>query len=135
MSAGRPPIFKTPDELQEAIDWYFFDAHYDSCGFPRTFLKYHPTVAGLALALGFSCRQSITDYSEKDEFSSTIKKAKLRIEQYLEEALHGNSVTGIIFNLKNNFGWKDKTEHEHTINESLGDRLVAAHKRAINGGD
>jgi hypothetical protein len=28
--------------------------------------------------------------------------------------LYGNTVTGVIFNLKNNFGWKDKNEVEYS---------------------
>lgn len=47
-------------------------------------------------------------------FFDTIKNAKLKIENYLEKHLvTDNGVTGIIFNLKNNYGWKDKQE---TIN-------------------
>ena len=35
------------------------------------------------------------------------------MEDYLEKKLlTGNSATGIIFNLKNNFEWKDKQEVE-----------------------
>ena len=113
-------MYETPEEMQEAIDWYFFEAHYDSCGNERRVLKYHPTITGLAYYLGFMDRRSITDYQEKDKFTHTIKKAKMRIETYLEERLLGQNVTGVIFNLKNNFGWKDKYENEntntHTVN-------------------
>jgi len=35
----------------------------------------------------------------------------------LEQKLYGNAVTGVIFNLKNNFGWQDKTEQEVTTKE------------------
>ena len=46
-------------------------------------------------------------------FFFTIKKAKSKVEDYLEKKLlTGNSATGIIFNLKNNFEWKDKQEVE-----------------------
>lgn len=110
MPAGRPAKYNTPEEMQDAIDWYFFECYYDSCGFPRNYPK-PVTITGLALYLGFESRQSLTDYSRKDEFSCTIKRAKMRVEQYLEERLFGNNVTGIIFNLKNNFGWKDKQDH------------------------
>ena len=49
---------------------------------------------------------------KKEEFSDTIKKAKLKVENYLEKHLiTDSSTTGIIFNLKNNFGWKDKQEN------------------------
>ena len=112
MVAGRPPKFETVEELEEMIDWYFFDATHDSCGFPRLIRK-PITISGLALHLGFADRQSIQDYSKKDKFSFTIKRAKLIIENYLEECLFGNNVTGVIFNLKNNYGWIDKKDVKH----------------------
>lgn len=36
------------------------------------------------------------------------------VEVFLEERLQGTAATGTIFNLKNNFGWKDKTEQKLT---------------------
>jgi len=79
-----------------------------------------PTVTGLALFLNTS-RQTLLEYEgevegrEKgDEFADTIKGAKDLIEHHWEEMLKGSNVTGVIFNLKNNFSWKDKTEQELT---------------------
>lgn len=69
----------------------------------------HPGVIGLACFLNVN-KATLYDYEGRDQFSDTIKKHKQRIEAYLEECLHNNAVTGTIFNLKNNFGWKDKTE-------------------------
>jgi hypothetical protein len=61
-------------------------------------------------------------YQDKPEFSHTIKRAKLRIEDALEQRLaRAASVTGIIFNLKNNFGWKDAQEHT-VVTEEDGER-------------
>lgn len=106
MPGGRPSKFKTVDDLEDMIDWYFFDSLYDSCGMPRP-IQRHISISGLALYLGFADRQSIQDYNKRDEFSFTIKRARLVIESYLEEKLMGTNVTGVIFNLKNNYGWKD----------------------------
>jgi len=53
------------------------------------------------------------EYENEGEFSDTIKKARLRIENEYEKQLSWGNATGAIFALKN-FGWKDKTEHEHT---------------------
>ena len=100
--AGQPPKYNNCLDLDAAIEIYFDDCEEN---------KIHPTVAGLAYSLGMS-RRSITNYKNRDEFFPTIKKARLRIEAHLEQCLYGNSVTGVIFNLKNNFEWKDKTEQE-----------------------
>lgn len=106
---SRPPFYNTPEEMQEAVDKYFTDCRLtwnDSNQLPN-----YPTVTGLGLALGFSGRQSILNYNEKPEFVDTIKKARSRIEEFNEQRLYGGQVTGVIFNLKNNFGWKDAQDH------------------------
>jgi hypothetical protein len=110
MPAGRPPKYKTPEEMQVDIDNYLDNTYIiDQSGNKI----YRPTVEGLAYALNMS-RKSLIRYSEKDEFSHTIKRAKQRVAMALEEHLWGNNVTGAIFNLKNNFGWKDKQEVEQS---------------------
>lgn len=105
MKVGRPPTYKTPEDMQEDIDIYFKSVTREIEGFEVV----KPTVEGLAYALGLS-RMSLINYAKKDEFLYTIKRAKQRIAIALETNLWGNAVTGTIFNLKNNFGWKDKTE-------------------------
>lgn len=104
---GRPLEFETVEELESAIDKYF-----DDC----TINKEHPTVSGLAVALNVD-RKTITNYQNRELFFPTIKAAKARIESHLEQCLFGSSVTGVIFNLKNNFEWKDKTETALTGSE------------------
>lgn len=108
MPAGRPPKFDTPEIMQKAVDEYFETDAYIDMGDVKMFA---PTVEGLAYSLGLS-RQGLLEYSEKSEFSDTVKRAKQRIAIALEQRLYGQSVTGAIFNLKNNFGWKDKSEQE-----------------------
>lgn len=109
---GRPPKYKTPEEMQKIIDDYFnTDAWIEINDKP----KFAPTVEGLAYALDLS-RMGLIEYGNKDEFSYTIKRAKQKVSIALEQNLWGNAVTGTIFNLKNNFGWKDKTEVEATHN-------------------
>lgn len=71
------------------------------------------TINGLSLHLDIT-RDTLLEYEKKEEFSDTIKRAKTKIQNELELGLYGNSVTGLIFNLKNNYGWKDKTESEIT---------------------
>jgi hypothetical protein len=99
---GQPPIYDSPDKMQECIDEYF---SYLSSG-------EKPTISGLCYYLGFESRQSFYDYEKRELFSYTIKRARLRIEIIYEQNLHGNSNAGSIFALKN-FGWSDRQEIEH----------------------
>ena len=110
MGAGRPLKYETAGQLQADIDAYFHDCIYDKDGNKRETQK-HLTISGLAIALDVD-RKTITNYESREEYFPTIKRAKTIIENYMEEKLFGNNVTGVIFNLKNNFGWKDKKEHE-----------------------
>lgn len=98
---GRPAKYKSKEELQVKIDAYFKGC--DEVHEPYT-------VTGLGLALDMS-RQDLINYSNKEEFFDTIKKAKQRVENYLEKRLITDSNSGVIFNLKNNYGWKDKQEN------------------------
>lgn len=100
MAGGRPSLFQNDKELSDKVQQYFNGITDDE----KT-----PTITGLALFLGFESRQSFYDYEKNGEFSYTIKRARLSIEQSYEEALLSKNSTGAIFALKN-FGWKDKTE-------------------------
>ncbi len=111
-NAGRPPVFKGTEELQELVDLYFQELEYqDDKG--NTFTK-PALISGIALRLGFCSRQSFYDYEKKEEFSYTIKKARLRVEVSYENHLFGKSSTGAIFALKN-MGWTDKQEISSTV--------------------
>ena len=72
-----------------------------------------PNITNLALFLGFDSRQSFYDYGKNEEFSYTIKRARLAIENHYEGHLLTPAAPGAIFALKN-FGWTDKQEIEHT---------------------
>jgi hypothetical protein len=104
---GRPPKFTELQEFQAKIDAYF--AACDQTHDPYT-------VTGLALALD-TTRETLLDYEKNNpnraKFSDTIKRAKLRVQNYAEKRLYSNSPTGPIFALKN-FGWRDKQEVDHT---------------------
>jgi len=109
MPTGRPPLYETPEQMQEIIEEYFQSVTYQH---PETgMVVSRPTMSGLAYALGMD-RRSLVNYSHKEEFFPTIKRARDKVEASLEDNLYNNSVTGTIFNLKNNFGWVDKTEQE-----------------------
>lgn len=111
MKTGRPPKYTSAEDMQEDIDAYFESVTYINPDTRQSICQ--PTMSGLADALDM-CRQSLLNYAEKGEFLDTIKKARIKVEIALERHLYGNSVTGAIFNLKNNFGWKDKQEVENS---------------------
>ena len=74
-----------------------------------------PTLAGISLHLGFDDKESFSHYATYgDEFSRTVKRAKMIIEDDRNQRLANPGCTGVIFDLKNNHGWKDKTETELT---------------------
>lgn len=88
------------------------------------------TVTGLANALD-TTRETLLDYENKPEnaaFSDAIKRAKGFIHQYAEEYLfEGKNQTGAIFNLKNNYGWVDRTETDLTTKgDKINPSVVAA---------
>jgi hypothetical protein len=104
---GRFPVYRNHDEFQQAVDAYF-----DECkanGTPYT-------MSGLAESVGVA-RQTIINYEHRDaRFMDTVKRARSKVERQLEEGLltREKQVAGHIFNLKNNFGWRDTQEIEHT---------------------
>lgn len=122
MPAGRPLKYKTVKEIQDAIDEYFDtcdnrvkEVHLKEGGTIGVSNPEPYTMAGLAYALGLS-RQALMEYSHKDEFGDAIKNARNRIEMDVERRMNDKETftPGIIFNAKNNFGWRDKTEVDHT---------------------
>ena len=131
---GRPRKYTEAEQMQYKIDKYFescfipardergnIQRDYDGKIIKRQIRPF--TITGLALALDMD-RRSLVNYSKDEEFFPTIKKARLKIENYLEESLiSGGNSTGVIFNLKNNYGWKDKQEVEHSGTVKLEDVL------------
>ena len=100
-------LWKTPEELKKDIDAYF-----DEC----ERLEKPLLITGLALALNTS-RQTLINYEKNlgGNFDTIIKKAKLMCENFAEGYLYsGKKVAGAIFNLKNNYGWIDKQQFEHS---------------------
>lgn len=125
--AGQPPIYSTPDDLQNQIEEYF------ATGVKKKTILIGkapkqipivievPTITGLCIFLGFASRQSFYDYEEREGFSYTIKRARLFIENEYEEMLQTGNTTGAIFALKN-FGWIDKQDinQKTELSGSLG---------------
>ena len=112
---GRPKIFKSVEEVEEKINAYF--KYCEDKDKPYT-------MSGLAYYLDVD-RKTIVNYTKDEEYFPTIKKARDRVQMQLEEnaLMNISNSTFTIFNLKNNFDWKDRietnTENFEQINESL----------------
>ncbi|WMM74456.1 terminase small subunit [Rhodococcus pyridinivorans] len=144
---GRPLKFQSVAELQRKIDEYFgeCDSHVATRQYFKKkadgtqylaeeeyLTDQQPyTVNGLAYALDTS-RDVLIDYEsgkydEKAEdfdgtgarFSNTIKRAKAKIAADVERRTMNGSTPAAagIFWLKNNNGWKDRQEVDHTTKD------------------
>lgn len=113
---ARRLLYKNPKSLKKSIDAYFADC--DDKKKPYT-------VTGLTMALGMSSRRILLDYQTRGDFGIIVTNAKLRIENYLEQKLLTEKhVIGHLFNLKNNFGWKDSQELQHGGQVGLTVKIV-----------
>ena len=134
---GRPPMYKSVEEMQAKIDAYFEECEgtvltregevvVDKYGEPVMVGRKPMTITGLALALGFNSRQSLLNYQDKEEFMDTITRAKTKVEQYAEERLFDkDGANGAKFSLANNFtGWKEKVETDINTKNNIVIELV-----------
>lgn len=83
VNVGRPPKYKSKEEIEEKIEQYFKSCEGESLldddgnqvvnkyGYP-CWIKppKPPTVTGLALALGFCCRRDLLNYQGKKSFAT-----------------------------------------------------------------
>jgi len=98
-NVGRPVKYNTKEEVQQIIDNYFTECEINNIPL---------TITGLGLALDMS-RETLLRYGEKEQFSDTIKKAKQICQNFAEQYLYtGKNVAGAIFNLKNNYNWREE---------------------------
>ena len=112
---GRPRAFKSVEEVEEKINAYF-----NYCE-----EKEKPyTMSGLAYYLEID-RKTLLNYSKNEEYFHTIKKARDKVQMQLEENALSNksNPTFTIFNLKNNFDWKDKIEHSSSEVENINKNI------------
>lgn len=110
---GRPRIIDSPEQMLEAGNAYFAECKANEAPI---------LITGLALALGLSGREALSEYGRRAEFSATVKELKTVCENYAENKLFsGNNPTGAIFALKN-YGWADKQD----IDLSVGVRRVVS---------
>ena len=125
--AGRPKKFQNIDEFREKINEYFDRCDERDRPYTVTGLAYHlDTNRTLLLNI-----EHMGHYGE--DFAYEIAKAKMRCELWLEENLltRNSNVVGSIFALKNNFGWRDKTEQEISHHGDVAKLLEQRRKQVI----
>jgi hypothetical protein len=123
---GAELVFKSPEELEEAISNYFAscwrekweqnkNGEWVQCtdheGNPLLEQNQPYTMAGMAVALGVT-RQTVCNYAHRNEFTPIIHRARTICEAALEVGMLKGTIPAIpgIFSAKNNYGWTDKTE-------------------------
>ncbi len=102
---GRPRIISSAEEFDEKVDSYI--ALCQSAEPPKKL-----TYTGLVLALGMCSRDTFNEYGKLPEFSDSVARARLFIENEYEQHLFGANTSGVTFGLKN-LGWTDKVDVNH----------------------
>ena len=139
---GRPPKYRSAIDMQRDIDKYFRSITRTRPATEKVITGYmdearkkpiyaekpllddngeqiytveyieHPSILKMCIKLDMT-RETLSRYEEKQPFCDVVKKAKSRVESYLEtQLMRKEQVTGVIFALKNNFKWQDKNEIE-----------------------
>ena len=152
MKTGRPKKY-TKKTLEAAIERYFRSISrtvpateasgkeiYNDDGEAILLTQYvrPPSISSLCLYLGID-RSTWGNYCDAElhpEFRAVTSQTKARIEAYLEEQLltREKSVQGIIFNLQNNYGWRQKQEvelGEQTRKSAAAENLSLQEKLAV----
>lgn len=114
---GRPQKYTPETLLNKAIEYF------DQLSDPKNLIDKwkdwkHPrpkTLSWLCLYLWVS-KDYISEKAKDENFSEAIKRIRLVVENSIEEWILLNiyNPTSGIFNLKNNFDWKDKQEIDTT---------------------
>lgn len=103
----------TPEKmLEKAMEYFKFCDNIDNWLWKWEYKILKPkTLSWLCLFLWVS-KDYISEKAKDSTFSETIKKIRLEVENSIEEWILTNTYnpTAWIFNLKNNFDWKEKNE-------------------------
>lgn len=119
--AHKPPMYDNPAQMEVEIVKYFDKCFMDIIeedGSKGKKLIKAPTLAGMAVSLGFSGRASLADYEKRNNghvgYAYLLKKARSYIEDFIESGSIVGKLAAIpsIFALKNHHGWVDKQEVE-----------------------
>jgi hypothetical protein len=101
----RIKFFRYRGPLDKLIEEYFENTLSNSK--PKEHTALSPTIAGLALHIGFNSKDEFEEYERRGRFKAVVIQARLKIISYYESRLHYPSPTGAIFALKS-MGWTDK---------------------------
>jgi hypothetical protein len=114
-SRGRPKKYTVTRMKNKIIDYFAMIKALDK----------PPTVSGLMMHLQMH-RDQFYHYYEYPEFKPVMEQTKLLIENWAEEriCLSKYNPSGLIFVLKNRFGWKDLTSVEQ-VAVTPEDQLIA----------
>jgi hypothetical protein len=96
---GRPRAFKSVEDIESKIQNY--KDYLETKNKP-------PTIAGLAFYLGID-RQTLYNYSKKEEYFATIKSIRDWVIMSTEEFAIDRGHSGVIFLMKN-YGYKDRQD-------------------------
>lgn len=103
----------------------------------KRFFAVPPQITSLCLFLGIdrSTWQNYCDKEKNPDLAPICENVRLRIEAFLEEELtvRTKGIGGIIFNLQNNYGWRDKKEIEigKETRESLPTAMTTEEKQKL----
>lgn len=116
----RPEKYK-PEELEKKFDEYIEKCKEEKIDrWIAGKIDKPLTLSGFCIFIWVS-KDYISEKAKNPKFSETIKKIRLIIENDVEEKalIWVYTPTASSFNLKNNFGWKEKIENETTLNWNL----------------
>ena len=119
---GHPRTYKSPEEMQVAIDEYFAECD-------ETDKAY--SISGLCLALGFDHRHRLFDYAGYSrEFNYIITRARLKVQESYELGCREKASQGCQFVLNAGFNWSTnaqvREERDTTISLGEGERELLA---------
>ena len=125
---GRPPIYETPEELQDAVDSYF--AQCAEVGFL-------PTVAGLQYHIGMYSKDIWNEIERRgEEFSGVSKSTQLRMQDYKFQAAAAGAMDRSVYifdavNHHNHVNTRTESKNDNrnsgrTEIEAISIRLVSA---------
>lgn len=126
---GSKRLYQTAEDLANKINEYFEQLMYE---------KKFPCPSRLAAYLEFRSVSAFYAYKKYgDDYAEVIDKADLLIQAWCEEHLVGHHVdsktVGLIFFLKNKYGWVDnhQSKTEHTLEIIPRERLEQELERKL----